>query len=173
MPLTATIATEAGLPASAVTATTSYGADPNGNNHVTITAAYAYPLMLPGIRNLQTGALSNGTLLIAVRATNLARTDPPTITSDPTLSDCALTPAVGASCLQVAPLPPPGTGATPAGLGSLFCTVYKNGAPQAVRLACASGTPLYYGATGVTATDRFTATVTQADGVVSLPGSWP
>ena len=33
-------------------------------------------------------------------------------------------------------------------------------------------TPLYYGATGVSSGETFTATVTQADGVVSLPGTW-
>ncbi len=172
LPLVAAVAAEAGLPPSAVTATASYSADPNGNNHVTITAAYPYPLLLPGLRALQLGALSNGTVRIAVQAAGLARTDPPTIASDLTLSDCALTAAAGVYCLQIAPLPA-GTGATPAGLVGLVCTVYKNGTPLALQPSCANGTPLRYGATGVTATDHFTATVTQADGVVSVPGTWP
>src|SRR5437763_12645521 len=63
------IAAEARLPSSAVTATTSYTADPNGDNHVTITAQYDDPLMLPGLRNLQTRALTNGKLRITVQAT--------------------------------------------------------------------------------------------------------
>src|SRR5918911_756800 len=88
VPLAAGIAAEARLPSGAVTATTVYTADLNGNNHVTITAQYDDPLMLPGLRNLQTRALTNGKLRITVQATGLARTDPPTIAIDPVLSHC-------------------------------------------------------------------------------------
>ena len=170
VPLAAGIAAEARLPSSAVTATTSYTADPNGDNHVTITAQYDDPLMLPGLRNLQTRALTNGKLRITVQATGLARTDPPTITNDLLLIHCSLSSAIGTYCLKIAPLT--GTGpATPSGLSNLVCTVYRNGTPQQLQPGCES-TPLYYGATGVSSGDTVTATVTQADGVVSLPGTW-
>ena len=169
VPLAAGIAAEARLLSSAVTATTSYTADLNGDNHVTITAQYDDPLMLPGLRNLQTRALTNGKLRITVQATGLARTDPPTITTD-LLTNCSLSSGIGTYCLKIAPLT--GTGpATPSGLRHLVCTVYRNGTPQQLQPGCES-TPLYYGATGVSSGETFTATVTQADGVVSLPGTW-
>jgi Flp pilus assembly protein TadG len=163
------IAAEARLPSGAVTATTVYTADRNGDNHVTITAQYDDPLMLPGLRNLQTRALTNGKLRITVQATGLARTDPPTITNDLLpLLHCSL----GSTyCLKIAPLT--GTGpATPSGLSNLVCTVYRNGTPQQLQPGCDPSTPLYYGATGVSPGETFTATVTQADGIVSLPGTW-
>src|SRR5919204_658286 len=73
VPLAAGIAAEARLPSSAVTATTSYTADLNGDNHVT-------------------------------------------------LSDCGLSSGTGTYCLKIAP----STGsATPSGLRSLVCTVYR------------------------------------------------
>ena len=166
--IAADIAAEARLPVGAVTATTSYTADLNGDNHVTITAQYDDPLMLPGLRNLQTRALTNGKLRITVQATGLARTDPPTITNDLTLGDCGLSSGTGTYCLKIAP----STGsATPSGLRNLVCTVYRNGTPQQLQPGCESA-PLYYGATGVSSGETFTATVTQADGVVSLLGTW-
>src|SRR5919204_5636696 len=137
------IAAESRLPSGAVTATTSYAADPNGDNHVTITAQYDDPLMLPGLRNLQMSALTNGKLRITVQATGLARTDPPTITNDLLpLIHCSL----GSTyCLKIAP----STGsATPSGLSNLVCTVYRNGTPQQLQPGCESA-PLYYGATSV------------------------
>jgi TadE-like protein len=170
VPLAAGIAAEARLPSTAVTATTSYTADLNGDNHVTIMAQYDDPLMLPGLRNLQTRALTNGKLRITVQATGLARTDPPTITSDP-LSSCS--PSTGITyCLKVAP----STGsATPSGLRNLVCTVYRgvsgNVTPQQLQPGCESA-PLYYGATGVSPGEAFTATITQADGVVSPQRTW-
>jgi Flp pilus assembly protein TadG len=171
VPLAAGIAAEARLPSSAVTATTSYTADGNGDNHVTITAQYDDPLMLPGLRNLQTRAFTNGKLRITVQATGLARTDPPTITTD-LLPNCSLSSGIGTYCLKIVPLT--GTGpATPSGLRHLVCTVYRNGAPQQLQPDCDPSTPLYYSATGVSSGETFTATVTQADGVVSVPGTWP
>src|SRR5918911_1175893 len=172
VPLAAGIAAEARLPSSAVTATTSYTADLNGDNHVTITAQYDDPLMLPGLRNLQTRALTNGKLRITVQATGLGRTDPPTITNDLTLGDCGLSSGTGTYCLKIVP----STGsATPSGLRNLICTVYRgvsgNVTPQQLQPGCESA-PLYYGATGVSSGETFTATVTQADGVVSLLGTW-
>jgi hypothetical protein len=177
-PLAADIATEARLPSSAVTATTTYTADLNGDNHVTITAQYDDPLMLPGLRNLQTRAFTNGKLRITVQATGLARTDPPTITNDLTLSDCGLSSGIGNYCLKIMPSTGP---ATPSGLSypvsQLVCTVYRNGAPQQLQPGCSADprnlNPLYYGATGVSSGETFTATVTQADGIVSLPVTWP
>src|SRR5919198_3328053 len=121
VPLAADIAAEARLPSSAVTATTSYTADLNGDNHVTITAQYDDPLMLPGLRNLQMGALTNGKLRITVQASGLARTDPPTITNE-TLDDCGLSSGTGNYCLKIAPST---GGATPSGLSKLVCTVYR------------------------------------------------
>lgn len=171
VPLAAGIAAEARLPSGAVTATTSYTADLNGDKHATITAQYDDPLMLPGLRNLQTRALTNGKLRITVQATGLARTDPPTITTDP-LTNCSL----GSTyCLKIAPLT--GTGlATPSGLSHLVCTVYRNGAPQQLQPDCDPSAPLYYAlynGTNVSSGDKFTATVTQADGVVSPQSQSP
>jgi hypothetical protein len=170
-PLAAGIAAEARLPSGAVTATTNYTADLNGDNHVTITAQYDDPLMLPGLRNLQMGALTNGKLRITVQSSGLARTDPPTITNDLLPSDCGLSGVIGTYCLKIAPLT--GTGpATPSGLSNLVCTVYQGGTPKALQPGCDPSTPLYYGATSVSSGETFTATVTQADGIVSLPGTW-
>jgi Flp pilus assembly protein TadG len=171
--IAADIAAEARLPVGAVTATTSYTADGNGDNHVTITAQYDDPLMLPGLRNLQTRALTNGKLRITVQATSLARTDPPTITTDLLpLIHCSLSSGIGTYCLKIAPLT--GTGAaTPSGLRHLVCTVYRNGTPQQLQPDCDPSTPLYYGATGVASGETFTATVTQPDGVVSLQSQSP
>jgi Flp pilus assembly protein TadG len=173
VPLAAGIAAEARLPSGAVTATTSYTADGNGDNHVTITAQYDDPLMLPGLRNLQTRALTNGKLRITVQATGLARTDPPTITTTTDLlTNCSLSSGIGTYCLKIAPLT--GTGAaTPSGLRHLVCTVYRNGTPQQLQPDCDPSTPLYYGATGVASGETFTATVTQPDGVVSLQSQSP
>src|SRR5438105_117590 len=64
VPVAASIAAQAGLPPGSVTATTSYAADLNGDNHVTLTAQYDDPLMLPGLRSMQTHTPSNGTLRI-------------------------------------------------------------------------------------------------------------
>ena len=163
------IAAEARLPSSAVTATTSYTADPNGDNHVTITAQYDDPLMLPGLRNLQMHALTNGKLRITVQATGLARTDPPTIASDPVLSDC------GSGIIYCLTVTPSSGGATPSGLSNLVCTVYQGGTPKALQPSCSSANPLQYGVPilpTVLSGETFTATVTQADGIVSLPGTW-
>src|SRR5205823_1176602 len=139
------------------TATTTYTADLNGDNHVTITAQYDDPLMLPGLRNLQTRTLTNGKLRITVQATGLARTDPPTITPN----SCSH----GSNCLLT--IAPSTGGATPSGLSNLVCTVYQNGTPQQLQPGCES-TPLPY---TVSSGQTVTATVTQADGVVSLPGT--
>jgi Flp pilus assembly protein TadG len=171
LPVAASIAVQAGLPPGAVTATTSYSADPNGDNHVTLTAQYDDPLILPGLRSLQTHAPTNGTLRITVQATGLARTDPPAMTSDSLLSDCSPGGTI-TYCLTIAPST---AGATPSGLSNLVCTVYRNGTPQALQQGCSSANPLQYGvptSPPVWSGETFTATVMQADGVVSPPGTW-
>src|SRR5205823_9556124 len=164
LPVAASIAAQAGLPSGAVTATTSYAADANGDNHVTLTAQYDDPLMLPGLRSLQTHTPSNGTLRITVQATGLARTDPPTLAPE---SSCSPSSGPTYCLLKIAPVT---GGATPSGLSNLVCTVYQNSTPRALQQDCGSA-PLEYGAT-VSSGDAFTATVTQADGVVSPQGTW-
>src|SRR5947209_13610751 len=103
---------------------------------------------------------------MTVQETGLVRTLPPTIASDP-LANCPSSITI-TYCLKIAPST---ESATPSGLSNLVCTVYQNGTPMALQPGCESA-PLQYGATGVSSGDIFTATVTQADGIVSLSGTW-
>ena len=163
------IATQAGLSSGAVTVTKTYSVDDNGNNHVILTAAYAYPLLLPGLRNLQVGAITNGKLSIAVQATANAPTDPPTITLDTTTTHCSST---STKCLKIAPSTT-GT-ATPSGLSGLVCTVYLQSGttltPKVLSPQNCETSPLYYDVSTLSG-QTVVAKITQADGVVSQASS--
>jgi len=158
------IAAQAGLTAGTVNPTRTYSADANGNNRVIITAEYKYRLLLPGLRNLQVGGITDGTLAIGVRATGVAPTDPPDI--DPT--GCS-----SSHCVSITPSTGRGT---PSGLDGLVCTVFwENDAtvpptlsPKALWPNCSTTNPFFYNAPQG---QEVTATITQADGVVSRPAS--
>lgn len=140
--LAATIQAASGL--TPVTVADSYALDPNGADQVTITATYEYPLLMPGLRNLQTRTISNGTLHVVVRASGIASTSAPTVTQ------------AGATMTVV----PPSDDSVPADL-TLTCTLLKDGLPVA-QSPCSSAVsaPAVPGS-------RYTATVRQVNGVVS------
>jgi hypothetical protein len=156
------IAIQAGLPSGTVTAAKTYSADTNGNNHVTITAAYGYPLLFPGLRSVQAGGIANGKLGIGVQATGIAPTDPPLLTHS----------CPGTTC-QIVVKPNTGATGTPSGLENLVCTIYENGAPKRLTPDCSGANPLNYPYTEPcpVSSCQFTATITQADGVVSQSSS--
>src|SRR5205085_664287 len=110
--LTTLIQKESGL--SPVSAGAAYSVSGEGADQVAITATYAYTLLLPGLQNLQIGALSDGHFHITVSAAGIAVTSPPTVTA----------PASGGGGVTVTP---PGDSTVPAGL-TLICTLYENGA---------------------------------------------
>jgi hypothetical protein len=114
---------------------------------------------------LQAGGITNGKLPIGVQATGIAPTDPPTITSSCTSSTSCL--------LQIQPNT--GASGTPSGLENLVCTLYRTTA-LTLMPNCSEANPLYYtyNPTSCPAapTACLTATITQADGVVSQASSW-
>ena len=140
--LSAMIQAESGL--SPVTVADSYTLDPNGENQATITATYEYPLLMPGLRNLQTQTISNGTLHVAVRASGIASTSAPTVLQ------------AGATMTVV----PPSDDSVPPGL-TLTCTLLKDGLPVA-HGPCRSAV-----SGPAVPSARYTATVQQVNGVVS------
>jgi Flp pilus assembly protein TadG len=132
---------------SPVSATTAYTRGAGGADRVVVTAAYSYPLLTPGLRNLQTRTISDGKLHITVQAAGIATTSAPTLSRSGTTVTAAA----------------PSDATVPAGL-ALTCTLYQSGSqlrsgpcPQSAR---------------VVPGDVYTATVTQSNGLVS-PASAP
>ncbi len=151
--LPAFIEAESGL--TPVTAGASYALGADGSNHVVVSAAYDYPLLMPGVRDLQTGSINHGKLHVAVQAAGIAVTSPPVITKV-------------SGALSVAPA---GDGTVPASL-ALTCRVFQGGA-LLTQGACSASSPLVVPSP---ATAAYTATAMQVNGVVSpasTPVSWP
>jgi Flp pilus assembly protein TadG len=149
--LTNTIRAESGL--SPVSAGATYSVSGEGADQVVVTATYDYPLLLPGLQKLRTGALSNGKFHITVSAAGVA------VTSPPTVADTSGTITV---------LPPTGT-TVPSGL-ALTCTLYKNAAPVPTPQPCSTAGATWSHPTAV-ATYTYTATVMQVNGLTSAPST--
>ena len=149
--LAALIQAESGL--APVSAVARYSVSGAGADQVVVTATYNYPLLLPGLRKLQIGALGNGTFQITVSAAGVAATGAPVVTDS-------------AGQLTVAP---PGDATVPAGLG-LTCTLYENGVQKATGV-CSSGSPLHWTNPAPGGSNPYTATLTQIDGLPSAPST--
>jgi hypothetical protein len=145
------IQAESGL--SPVSASATYSVSGEGADQVVVTATYNYPLLLPGLQKLRTGALSNGKFHITVSAAGVA------VTSPPTVADTSGTITV---------LPPTGT-TVPSGL-ALTCTLYKNAAPVPTPQPCSTAGATWSHPTAV-ATYTYTATVMQVNGLTSAPST--
>ena len=148
--LAAYIQTESGLSPVSAASRYSIGA---GSDQVVVTASYNYPLILPGIRNLQIGGSGSGYFNITVSSASIATTNPPSV------SDASGTVKVV----------PPSDTTVPSGL-SLTCTLFRNATPVPTPQACPSS-----GATWshvpTTITNTYTATVMQLNGVISPPST--
>ncbi len=145
------IAAESGL--TPVSAGSAYSVAPDGADQVVVTATYAYPLLMPGLRNLQTRSITDGKLHISIQTSGIAASSPPTVTV-----------ASGGGGSSTVTVDPPSDHTTPSGL-SLSCTLYKNGAPLTTRSPCVSFSLAGSGS------DYYTATATQVNGVTSPPSA--
>lgn len=144
--LSAFIQAESGL--ATATASSRYALGQGKTDLVVVTSSYDYPLLMPGLRNLQTGSIGNGKLRITVQTDGIAATSPPTVAQ------------VGALVV----VRPPRGPTVPAGL-VLICALNRDGL-QLVRRFCASSIRV-----AVTPGAIYTATATQVNGVVSPPSS--
>lgn len=143
------IQAESGL--SPVSAGSSYSLSGDGADQVVVTATYNYPLILPGLRNLQTGFTHNGNFTISVSASGIATTNPPTLT-------------VSSNTYTVQP---PTDASAPTGL-TLTCSLLQAGSVVATRTPCTPASTLQWTAQptpGVT--HPYSATVTQNNSVTS------
>jgi hypothetical protein len=136
-----------------ISAGTTYSVSGDGADQVVITATYNYPLLMPGLRNLQLGAIGNGKLKVTVSASGIAATSSPSLSYNSGTKQFAVSPATD--------------GTVPAGL-ALTCRLYKNGSSVASS-SCSTGTPFQWTDT-YTTTASYTATTTQVNGLES-PGS--
>lgn len=130
---------------------------------VTVAATYDYPLMMPGIRNLQTRVTSNGKLHIIVQGAGIAATIPPNLTQTTTGGHTA--------SVTVTPPDPIAPGVSLSSLASsLTCTLYRpDGTVAKVQNSCNGPVTLTLSSPYPTGT--WTATITQANGVVSAPAT--
>jgi Flp pilus assembly protein TadG len=140
---------ESGL--SPVTATASYTVGSDGADQVIVTAAYSYPLLTPGLRNLQTHAITDGHLHLSVTAAGIAATSAPSAPSD-----------VGG----VVGVAAPNDATTPPGL-SLTCTLFRDGMAASPSKPCAVATWTFTPG----GTHTYTATTVQMNGVTSPPST--
>lgn len=145
-PLAAYIQSRSGL--TPISAGATYSVSGDGADQVVITATYSYPLMTPGLRNLQLGAISNGKLKVAVSVSGIAATSAPSLTYSS--GQFTVSPATDST--------------VPSGL-ALTCALYRNGSSVASG-SCSTGTPLHW-TDPYTSTTPYTATAIQVNGLSS------
>jgi hypothetical protein len=133
-----------------ISAGATYSLSGDGADQVVITATYSYPLLMPGLRNLQIGNISNGKLKVAVSASGIAATSAPSLVYYSITNTLTLSPATDNT--------------VPAGL-TLTCTLYRNGSSVTAG-SCSAGTPLQW-TDPYTSTASYTATTTQVNGLAS------
>jgi hypothetical protein len=148
--LSADVEAESGL--SPVSATAAYTTAVDGSDEVVVTADYSYTLLMPGLRDIQTGTISGGRLRVSVAASGVAATDSPTLVEDS----------------PVITVTPPTAGMDPTVPPSLAltCVLFKDGAPVA-QSTCAARAPLVWTNPSPGGSHTYVAVVRQVNGVSS------